>query len=1148
MKIICKKSHDEYLIDSGASISIIPKQQGDKKDPWQILKAANGTAIPTYGTTEKDIVLSKNLTIKHEFTIADVTTPILGADFMAKNKIWLNMHKQEIMHEDTGTVVKGIGANSCIYNIEQIINDKTKAILKKVPNAIFKPGEIRPEPHKNAPFLEIKTTGPLPQYRPRRLAPKPLRLAKEYFEDLLKRGLVSESSAPCSSPLHVIPKGNNELRFVADYRFLNRKSKTQSCNYSMPYISDMTAQMYGMQVFSKIDLKSAFEHLPIHPDDIDKTTVCTPFGSFKFHFGNYGLKNAGQTFQLFIDRVLRGLVRTENGTKHKIVHFAYIDDILIASQDEEAHEKDLIALLERLAEYNLKINLKKCEFFKEELEFLGHIFSKKGIKPTKAKVQAILNYKRPKTLGGLKRFLGIVNFYHKFVQNAAGIMKPLNKALRGYQKKFRHKVIDWSQDNLQEAFEKTKNALAEETMLAYPRESAEIALYCDASKEHISGALMQQDQFGHYEPLGFFSKTLNNREILGSTFFKEVTAIYKSLRKFHEILQGVKFTIYTDNKAIIKAVEQLSKTHTSIESRMLCYISTFDAPVKHISGNKNVVADLLSRPNLQASSIYVDEVITRQEFINEQTKCPEIQAIKRNDHNFSIEPKIIDGILCDTMHKLYRPIVPQSLRQKVFKQIHNLAHPGKRRTLDLIRTRYIWPQMAKQVKNWVTNCINCQRTKITKYNKPSMNPISSPSNKFEEINIDIVGPLPKSGKFSYLLTVIDRFSLYPEAIPLERATTTAVIDALMLNIFARYGVPGRLISDRGAIFLAHEFRETMRILGIEHQYTTSFNPQANGLVERHHRFLKSSIRAALLAGETAQWEKVLGMVLLSIRNSYLERIKTCPSQILYGHSMRLPGDLIQSPENILQEPSIYAQNLRKELLKIRPGGATFKAKLGYVDPRLRTCKWVFVKNMQRKNKLMPNYSGPYRVINKNEKYFTLQFERKEDNVALHRLKPAYMMPCENPIAKFEEQNMHTSNRNDQSIQLQQNVSNNSPRQQKIDHHGNQDRIDHYDNQSQDRPDRSVLESPQLDEHELSPSRSSVVNIPQTENITGNPQAQNVNNNSQIKRQIQWRPNTEALRESFKQNKNSNMLKRIRNFNEKGKKESTPTTRLRSGRQ
>ena len=511
MRIRCLRTNQSFLVDSGASISIIPKSANDTIDPWHNLKAANGTIIKTFGTEAREILLDPRLPLWHQFVRAEIDMPILGADFLAKHELVVNMKAMQLTHQKTGITLQGTQTSSSVHAVMPLHCKEAEDILRKVPNVIYKEGEPMPPPHPDAPYLEIITEGTLPQFRPRRLNPKLLKEAKEHFDDLIKRKRVSESTAPCSTPLHAVPKADGSTRFCGDYRFLNLR--TIPNRYSLPYLSDSTSQMAGMKIFSKLDIKSAFEHLPVHPRDIDKTTVCTPFGNFRYHFANYGLRNSAQTFQMFIDRVLRNLTRTdENGKIHKINIYAYVDDLLLSSVDELSHQKDLEALLKRLSEFNIKLNLKKCQFFKKNLEFLGHIFCAEGIKPTEAKVQAVLNYPRPATLGGMKRFLGMVNFYFRFIKDAAGTMAPLNRLLRGYKKTLRLKKIDWNDKCVAEAFEKTKRALADSTLLAYPKIDAKIGLFCDSSDESVASILAQQDSDGFYEPLGFYSSSLNNTE------------------------------------------------------------------------------------------------------------------------------------------------------------------------------------------------------------------------------------------------------------------------------------------------------------------------------------------------------------------------------------------------------------------------------------------------------------------------------------------------------------------------------------------------------------------------------------------------------------------------------------------------------------
>ena len=990
MKIKCLHTHFTFLIDSGAAISIIPKNSSDVQDPWQTLKAANGSVIKTYGSETCKVLLNQDLPLWHKFVKADVTQPILGADFLSEHRMLVNMNKMTLFHEDTGTIIFGNKANARIHAITPLHCKEAQELLRKYP-VEFKEGEIMPPPHPDAPFMEIKTDGPLPMYRPRRMNPIMQNLAKDYIFDLLQRQRVEESTAPIATPLHAVPKADGTWRFCGDFRKLNKA--TIPVTYSLPFISDATGNMAGMQIFSKLDLKAAFEHLQIHPDDVDKTTITTPFGSFKFRFACYGLKNASQVFQMYIDRVLRNLSRKDdNGVVHKLNIFCYVDDILLSSPDIESHKKDLETLFKRLSEFHLKINSKKCQFFQTELEFLGHLFCRDGVKPTEAKVEAILNYQRPATLGGLKKFLGMVNFYHKYIHDAAGVMNPLHKALCGYKKTKRHNKVDWNNKETIEAFEKTKRALANSAMLAYPRADCEIGLYTDASDQSVAGVLTQRSKDGYWEPLGFFSKSLNKREKMSSTFHKELTGVFKSLKFFQSSLQGFSFTIYTDCKTIGKAMEKNSKLHSDSEIKMLNYISTYDAPIKHIPGGENTIADLLSRPKLQASHVWLDEPIEQRMFKDEQKRCPDLKYLREGNHGLTMDVREIDGILYDTLHGLNRAIVPTALRRKIFDQVHNLGHVGPKRTLDLIRTRFIWPGMNKEVRDWAKSCINCQKTKITRYNRPELNPISPPKYKFEQINVDLAGPLVMSQGYKYLLVVIDRYSLFPEAIPIKDASCQTVLDALVLHIFGRWGVPRSLTTDRGGCFIANDFRDAMKVFGISHQFTCSYNPKSNGLCERQNRVIKDSLRAALCNGNPSNWAQRLGMCLLAIRNSYSKQINTCPSQVVYGSATRLPGDIMEPPDEIVMEPSLYAQNLRQDLLQIRPVGPTFKAKLGYTEPELENCTHVFIKDMHKKHGLMPNYLGPFKVLKKYPKYFTIQFDKKTDNVALHRIKAAHILP------------------------------------------------------------------------------------------------------------------------------------------------------------
>lgn len=574
----------------------------------------------------------------------------------------------------------------------------------------------------------------------------------------------------------------------------------------------------------------------------------------------------------------------------------------------------------------------------------------------------------------------MVNFYRRYLKNAAKTQASLHEMLKGAKKRDRRKV-PWTEESINQ-FEKCKTDLANAALLSFPKPDCPLSLCTDASDWAVGSALQQLDD-GHWKPIAFFSKKLNETQRAYSTYDRELLGIYLSVKQFQYMLEGREFTVYTDHKPLTYAFLQNNEKASPRQLRHLNYISQFTTDIQYIPGEENIVADTLSR-------IESVTVIDFDQIAQEQATVPEFKQLYESNTRLSFKPSILTSgktLWCDTSQGKIRPYIPPSFRRKIFDQVHGLSHPGVRATVLQMTTRYIWPGINKEVRKWAQTCINCQKSKVHRHTKSKFSKFEEPDEPFCTVHVDLIGPLPPSNGQIYCLTCIDRFSCWPEVIPLPEISAETVGKAFCENWVCRFGVPSSIIRDQGRQFESELFHNLAKICGAKLPRTTPYHPQTNGKIERFHRTLKSAIKAH----NNIHWTETLPTILLGLRAAIRSDASYSISQMVYGTTIRLPGEFFNPPVARL-EPETFVSKLQNFMAQLQPVKShnTSNQKV-FVHKDLKSCTHVFVRIDRVKKALEPPYEGPFAVCEKFEKYFTVLKKGKQLNISIDRLKPAYLL-------------------------------------------------------------------------------------------------------------------------------------------------------------
>ena len=478
-----------------------------------------------------------------------------------------------------------------------------------------------------------------------------------------------------------------------------------------------------------------------------------------------------------------------------------------------------------------------------------------------------------------------------------------------------------------------------------------------------SVAFMQQFLDGMWQPLSFFSKKLNPAETRYSAFDRELLVVYATIKHFRHNLEGRNFFVNTDHKPLTFVMSSVTERASLRQTRHLAFIAEFTTDIKYVKGETNFVADALSRPSV--SAIHDWPAIDYKELSLDQANDAEFTRL-RHSTTSTMKFKLLksfDNLLiwCDVSTGHNRPYLTAKFRRKVFSNLHGLGHPSHRATKPLINTRFVWHGMNIDIARWCRTCKGCQTAKVSRHNTPVFGKFTEPTERFDHVHIDIVGPLPYADGFRYLLTCVDRFTRWPEAIPMVDIRAETVAYAFFSGWIARYGTPATITTDRGAQFESKLWDSLCNQFGIIRNRTTSYHPQSNGMVERFHRQLK----AAIMAHESPNpWTITLPAVLLGVRSAVKERLGRSAAEMIYGTALRLPGEFTkQYTVDANTDLENYSDKLRVAMSRLRlcPPRDTQQHNI-FQFKEIATCTHVFLRRIAIAPPLTAPYDEPYKVV------------------------------------------------------------------------------------------------------------------------------------------------------------------------------------------
>lgn len=733
--------------------------------------------------------------------------------------------------------------------------------------------------------------------------------------------------AEWASPTFPVQKKGGSYRLVVDFKkSLNPQLRVD--HYPIPAPEEIFSELADSAYYVSLDLKDAYTQLKLHPESQELCVVSTHRGFYKLQRLIYGIASSAAIFQSVMEEILANIPGV----------IIYLDNIFIHSSALYECVQRTLVVLGRMEKHNVRLNLSKCEWFVEKLEFLGFIVSKYGRQPTPTLISAIEKVPVPQFVKQLKAFLGLVNFYCIFMPQFSTLAQPL------YHLTKTDVPFDWT-PACQNAFDRIKSLLTCDKVLVHFDPKLPIVVYTDASPYGI-GAVLCHSVFVKSlnktvdRPIMYASVTLSPAQSNYAQIDREGLAVVYAVSKFHRFLWGREFTLYTDCQAIQRIFHPSKSLPVRTGHRLqhwAAVLQPYNYKLVHKSSTQLAVADALSRlpsplkiEDVQICHVKVFEAIplTSDKIAEETAKDPILQQVYRYVHvgwppkdKFRSHPelqvyfKVRDSLTIVNQCLLFqaRVVIPPSLQAEVLTMLHE-AHPGIVRSKLLARSLVWWPNLSEDITKLSANCSICATVNF----KPVKNfvPWPQPTYPFERVHVDFYTKL----SLQYFI-IVDAYSKWIHISQMSKTTATDVIDVLT-GVFACFGLPKILVSDNGPPFESNQFAAFATSYNIKLLHSPVYSPSSNGQAERCVDIAKKGIEKIILSesnnnvldptssslNELSLVNSRINKFLFNYRNTPTTTTLKSPSAMLFSYQPRtMLTQLLPSNKSVPLSSSLFRE-------------------------------------------------------------------------------------------------------------------------------------------------------------------------------------------------------------------------------------------------